>query len=235
MSLQEITGVGYPRPITEVGHLEAVPRRIRAMLGGRAVLDTDNAVYRWEHPYYPAFYLPEADIDARALAELAEHGHVERHPTLPGHVHLAWEALESWFEEEEEVFVHPRSPYVRVDAVRSTRHVRVELDGMLLAESAAPVIVFETGLPTRYYLDRSAVQWDRLSPSATRTACPYKGRTSAHWSVQVGDEIHEDLAWCYDFPTAALTPIAQLVAFYDEKVDLVLDGVARPRPLTKFS
>lgn len=233
--LQEITDVGYPRAISEVGHLEAVPRRIRAMLGGRAVLDTDRAVYRWEHPYYPAYYVPEAAIDARVLADLTEHGHVERHRTLPGRVHLAWDALDSWFEEEEEVFVHPRSPYVRVDALRSTRHVRVELDGILLAESTAPVLVFETGLPTRYYLDRSAVQWDRLSPSTTRTACPYKGRTSGYWSVRVGDEIHEDLAWCYDFPTAALIPIAQLVAFYDEKVDLVVDGVIRPRPLTKFS
>ena len=150
-------------------------------------------------------------------------------------VRIDWAALDSWFEEDEEVFVHPRSPYSRVDALRSTRRVRVELDGVVLAESASPVLVFETGLPTRYYLNRTEVDFGHLVPSRTRTSCPYKGRTSGYWSVRVGGTVHEDLAWSYDFPTRQLLPIAGLIAFYNEKVDVFVDDVRLPRPTTPFS
>ena len=131
--------------------------------------------------------------------------------------------------------MHPRSPYVRVDALRSTRTVRVELEGIVLAESSAPIMVFETGLPTRYYLDRTAVNFAHLRASDTVTACPYKGRTSSYWSVSTRDALHPDLAWSYDFPTRQLLPIAGLIAFYDEKVDVFIDGEAQPRPQTHFS
>ncbi|WP_260428776.1 DUF427 domain-containing protein [Micromonospora globispora] len=131
--------------------------------------------------------------------------------------------------------MHPRNPYARVDALRSTRSVRVELDGVVLAESTSPVLVFETGLPTRYYLNRTDVNFGHLVPSATTTACPYKGRTSGYWSVRVGDTVHPDLAWSYDFPTGALLPIAGLIAFYNEKVDLTVDGERLTRPKTHFS
>jgi uncharacterized protein (DUF427 family) len=122
-----------------------------------------------------------------------------------------------------------------VDALRSTRTVRVELDGVLLAESACPVMVFETGLPTRYYLDRTSVRFEHLVPSDTVTSCPYKGTTSAYWSVRIGEEVHEDLAWAYDFPAAGLRPIAGLIAFYNEKVELTVDGQPLERPTTHFS
>jgi uncharacterized protein (DUF427 family) len=146
-----------------------------------------------------------------------------------------WDALDHWFEEDEEVFVHPRSPYTRVDALRSTRRVRVELDGVLLAESSSPVMVFETGLPTRYYLNRTEIDFEHLEVSDTITACPYKGRTTGYWSVRIGDSVHADLAWSYDFPTRQLLPIAGLIAFYNEKVDTFLDGAALERPSTHFS
>jgi uncharacterized protein (DUF427 family) len=128
----------------------------------------------------------------------------------------------------------PRSPYARVDALRSTRTVRIELDGVVLAESASPVMVFETGLPTRYYLDRTAVHFEHLEPADTVTACPYKGRTSAYWSIRVGGQLYPDLAWAYDFPTRQLLPIAGMVAFYNEKVDVILDGELVERPTTHF-
>ena len=131
--------------------------------------------------------------------------------------------------------MHPRSPYVRVDALRSTRRVRIELDGVVLAESASPVMVFETGLPTRYYLNRSDVDFSLLEPSETVTACPYKGRTSGYWSARVRAQVHSDVAWCYDFPTVALVAIAGLIAFYGEKVDTFLDDQLLERPKTKFS
>jgi uncharacterized protein (DUF427 family) len=89
-----------------------------------------------------------------------------------------WAALDAWYEEDEQVFVHPRNPYVRVDALRSHRAVRVELDGVVLAESACPVMVFETGLPTRFYFDRSDVHFEHLQHTEAETACPYKGVTS---------------------------------------------------------
>jgi uncharacterized protein (DUF427 family) len=153
---------------------------------------------------------------------------------LSATVRLAWDALDAWYEEDEEVFVHPRNPYTRVDALRSTRPVRIELDGLLLAESDAPIMVFETGLPTRYYVDRSAVDFRHLRETSTTTACPYKGRTSTYWSVLTGRAEYPDLAWSYDVPTRQLLPVAGLVAFYNEKVDITLGGERLERPTTHF-
>jgi uncharacterized protein (DUF427 family) len=149
-------------------------------------------------------------------------------------VRFEWDALDAWFEEDEEVFVHPRNPYVRVDALRSTRHVRVEMGGVVLAESASPVTVFETGLPTRYYVNRTEVDFRHLVWSDTVTWCPYKGKTSGYWNVSVGSSTYPDLAWAYDFPTRQLLPIAGMIAFYNEKVDTFVDGELLPRPSTHF-
>lgn len=154
---------------------------------------------------------------------------------LSGTVRFEWAALDAWFEEDERVFVHPRNPYARVDAIRLTRSVRIELDGVALAESSSPVMVFETGLPTRYYLNRTEVNLAHLVSSDTVTECPYKGTTSAYWSVRIGETVCPDLAWCYEFPTRELLPIAGLIAFYNEKVDIVLDGRPLTRPSTPFS
>jgi uncharacterized protein (DUF427 family) len=251
----------YPGPITPTDHIEPVPRRIRAELAGRTVLETSDALYLWEWPFYPQFLIPAADVDPAVLLEEGRTHRVsrgtvadvglrvgERHraaagrryeasriPALVGRIRFDWDALDAWYEEAEQVFVHPRNPYVRVDALRSSRHVRIERDGVVLAESGAPVMVFETGLPPRIYLDRSAVDFTHLVPSDTVTACPYKGRTTAYWSVRTGETEDADLAWSYDFPTLALAPIAGLVAFYDEQVDVFLDGTHRPRPVTHFS
>ena len=141
-------------------------------------------------------------------------------------IRFEWAALDSRFEENEQVFVHPRDPDTRVDALRGSRTVRVEFKGQVLAESAAPVLVFETGLPTRYYFDRTDIDLTHLVASDTETACPYKGVTSGYWSVEAGGRVHPALAWVYDFPTRALAPIAGLIAFYNEKVDLFIDGQA---------
>ncbi|MCW2497012.1 DUF427 domain-containing protein [Jatrophihabitans sp.] len=222
----------YPQILTPVGHVEPVPRRIRAMLAGRFVVDTTKARYVWEIANYPAYYLPAADIDPAVLAGLhVKHGGGE----LAGYVRIRWTALDAWFEEDEQVFVHPRDPYTRVDALRSTRRVRVELDGVVLAESSSAVLVFETGLPTRHYLNRTDLNYDHLAPSGTVTECPYKGTTSAYWNAVINGTEHRDIAWAYDFPTRQLLPIAGLVAFYDEKVDTFLDGQLLERPVTKFS
>jgi uncharacterized protein (DUF427 family) len=251
----------YPKMITPVDHIEPVPRRVRAMLGGEVVLDTTDALYVWEWPNYPQFYIPAADVRAGVLVDedhtqKLRRGTARRHglqaggasrpgaarvytddalPGLAGTVRFDWAALDAWFEEDEEVFVHPRNPYSRVDAVRSTRTVRVELGGLVLAESASPVMVFETGLPTRYYLNRTEVNFEHLVPSPAVTSCPYKGKTTGYWSVRVGETVHPDLAWAYDFPTRQLLPIAGMIAFYNEKVDVSIDGRQLERPVTHFS
>jgi uncharacterized protein (DUF427 family) len=153
---------------------------------------------------------------------------------LSGTVRFEWAAVDAWFEEDERVLVHPRNPYVRVDALRSTRTVRVELEGTMLGESSSPIMVFETGLPTRYYLNRSELDFTHLIPTDTVTECPYKGTTSGYWSIDVGGTVHPDLAWTYDFPTRQLLPIAGLIAFYNERVDIFLDGRQLERPRTHF-
>lgn len=250
----------YPELIVSVDHVEPVPRRVRALLGGEVVLDTIRALYVWEWPHYPQYYIPIADVDGDRLVdeqhpEHLRRGTARRHGlrvgeiSRPGTVHVYaddarqglagtarfdWDALDAWFEEDERVFVHPRDPYVRVDALRSTRRVRIELDGLALAESSSPVMVFETGLPTRYYLNRTEVNFEHLIPTETVTACPYKGRTTGYWSVQAGDDVQSDLAWTYDFPTHQLLPIAGLIAFYNERVDILVDGERLARPTTHF-
>lgn len=251
----------HPGALTPTGHVEPAPRRVRGVLGGITVFDTVAARYVWEWPYYPQYYVPLTDVAPGILVDEMQTeslpvgavgrfglrvGGVTRPgaarvvpedagPPLATTVRFDWDALDAWFEEDEQVFVHPRSPYARVDALRSTRAVQVSLGGLVLAESASPVMVFETGLPTRYYLNRTEVRFEHLVPSDTRSECPYKGRTSGYWSVRVGGDIHRDLAWAYDFPTPALSPIAGLVAFYNERVDIAVDGVETPRPRTHFS
>ena len=112
--------------------------------------------------------------------------------------------------------------------------VQISLDDVVLAETSSPIMVFETGLPTRYYLNRSEINFEHLVPTDTRTACPYKGTTSGYWSIQIGDTSYPDLAWAYDFPTRQLLPIAGLIAFYNEKVDTTVDGQLLERPVTHF-
>jgi uncharacterized protein (DUF427 family) len=224
----------HPSHPVAVGHVEPVGRRIRAVLAGVTVLDTMGARYVWERPAYPQYYIPLQDVLPGALVgdgdgglpqRTLRVGEVERPGAARVHengtVRFRWDAFDAWYEEDERVFVHPRSPYVRVDAQRSTRAVRIELGGVVLAESDAPVMVFETGLPARTYLDRGDVRFEHLEASDTVTACPYKGVTSGYWSARVGDAVQRDIAWTYDFPTAPLLPIAGLVAFYDERVTVI--------------
>lgn len=247
---------GFPEALTPPGRVQPVPRRVRAFIGKSPVVDTIDARYVWERPAYPQFYIPLTDVSANALVpedriEPGPFGWVHVHGVRAGAIHRSagahvlheatdrrldetvrfrWSAFDAWFEEDERVHVHPRNPYTRVDAVRSTRAVCIRLGGVILAESASPVMVFETGLPTRYYLNRSEIDFSRLVPTETVTECPYKGRTSSYWSVRVGRVQHRDLAWSYDSPTSALAAISGLIAFYNERVDITVDGNQVPRP-----
>jgi uncharacterized protein (DUF427 family) len=249
----------YPQMAAKRGRVEPSPRRVRGYADGQLVFDTTRALYVWEVPYYPQYYVPRSDVVDEFLVDDDHPQKVQFGPSrqyslrvgdtvrqgvvrvfdadgdgpVPGTVRFDWDCL-AWFEEDEPIVGHPRNPYSRVDALRAHRHVRVGLDGVLLADTTAPVLLFETGLPTRYYIDRTDVVFANLEPSDTQTLCPYKGVTSGYWSVRVGGTVHADLAWTYDYPLAAVAPIAGMIAFYNEKLDLVVDGVALPRPKTHF-
>ena len=234
---------------------EPTAKRVRAELAGTTVADSTGTLLVWEsRRAVPAYAFPAADVRTDLLRDsdapiagahggdavfwTAEVGDTVAEnaawryadPDLAGHVAFAWEAMDRWLEEDEEVFGHPRDPWHRMDARRSTRHVRVELDGDLLAESRRPTIVFETSLPIRYYLPREDVAMSRLTPTDTRTVCAYKGFAS-YWSA--GAEA--DVEWTYEEPFADAPPIAGLVCFLNEKVDLTVDGVAADRPATQWS
>jgi uncharacterized protein (DUF427 family) len=244
------------------GTVRVVPgaKRVRAYLAGRLVADTTRPFLVWEVPYYPAYYLPLADVAAelvptgktehspsRGEAEIFDvrvdgataQAAARRYPASPLEklrdlVRLDWAAMDEWLEEDEPVYTHPRDPYTRVDILASSRHVRVEVDGVTVADSAQPRILFETGLPPRFYLPLSDVRMDLLRPSGTQTHCPYKG-TASYWSVDTGHGLHPDIVWIYRTPLPESQKIAGLACFYNEKVDLYLDGELQQRPRTHFS
>jgi uncharacterized protein (DUF427 family) len=223
----------YPQMAAVRGRIEPGPRRVRGFLGSELVFDTISARYVWEVPYYPQYYIPVSDVRADVLRSLPA-AKVFDEGTLAGLVRFRWDTLD-WFEEDEPIYGHPRNPYVRVDALRSHRHVTVSMSGVKLADTHCPVMLFETGLPTRYYIDRTDVAFEYLEPSSTHTLCPYKGVTSAYWSVRMADTSAADLAWTYETPLPAVAPIANMVAFYNEKLDITVDGVQLARPSTHFS
>jgi len=210
-----------------IERIEPSPKWIRGTIGDRTVVDTRSAQLVWEHKYYPFWYFPEADVHDDALPTTT----IEE---LPGHVKLDWGVVDRWFEENEEVFVHPRSPYARIDALPSSRQVVVRVGGENVADSRNPTILFETGLPARYYLPPDDVSLDLLSATDTSTGCPYKG-VARYWSVTVDGEEHTDIAWGYDDPLPESAPVKGLICFYNERVDIEVDGEPVERPVSPFS
>jgi uncharacterized protein (DUF427 family) len=229
---------------SEAPRIEPCHKRLRAYLGGHRVVDSTRALLVWERPRVPTYWIPEDDVLA-TLQPALDPGRLDVVAGPPGHQVVArsaarrltdtshaaalaacvtfdWQAMTEWFEEDEPVYVHPRDPYTRVDVLRSSRHVTVSLGEILLADSVRPTLLFETGHRPRYYLPLTDVDIERLEPSDSTTACPYKG-TASYWSVRVGDELHRDLAWTYRTPLPEAQKIAGLVCFYDERVDLSVE------------
>ena len=154
---------------------------------------------------------------------------------LADRVVLTWEpGLLEWTEEDEPVTAHPRDPHKRVEAIASSRRVEVAVDGVTLARSDRPVLLFETHLPTRFYLPVEDVRLDLLEPTDNVSYCPYKGRTDAYWTWP-GPPALPNLAWSYSSPAPAVGAVAGRVAFYNELVDLTVDGVRLERPESPFS
>ncbi|WP_037622987.1 DUF427 domain-containing protein [Streptomyces aureus] len=158
---------------------------------------------------------------------------------LAGHIAFEWfgrvgRGLDHWYEEEEEIFVHPRDPHKRVDALASARHVRVEIEGTLVADTVRPVLLFETALPTRFYIPREDVRLELFVPTAHHTACPYKG-TADYWSLRGDAAVPPNIVWSYPDPLPAVAPIRNLLAFYNEAVDITVDDEPQARPVTPFT
>jgi uncharacterized protein (DUF427 family) len=235
-------------------------KRVRILLAGELVADTTAPLLVWEAPYYPTYYVPASDVIAKLIpaGEASDprlgradvftvqvtggataEGAARRYPASPARqvqdtVRFEWAAMTEWLEEDEPVYTHARDPHTRVDILASSRHVRVEIDGVTVADSHSPRILFETGLPPRYYLPLSDIRTDLLRPSTAQSQCPYKG-TASYWSVDTANGLHEDVVWIYRTPLPESQKIAGLAAFYDERVDVFVDGVPQRRPQTKWS
>ncbi|MCW2865394.1 MAG: hypothetical protein JWP48_7102 [Actinoallomurus sp.] len=236
-------------------YFEPAHKRIRAEFGGETIVDTTGAHLLFETGILPVYYVPETDVRTDLLtrtdhsthcpvkgdaaywtvsaggrtAENAVWGYPEPiAPWLKGFVALYWNAMDAWYEEDEQVFGHPHDPYSRIDILKSSRRVKVSANGEVLAESARPVMLFETGLPVRYYLPREDVRLGALEPSETTSYCAYKGEAS-YWSHG-----SEDVAWTYEAPLREAEPVRDLVCFWNEKVDLEVDGELQERPASRW-
>jgi uncharacterized protein (DUF427 family) len=196
-------------------------KRLRASREGELVCDTTDGIVVWlPKRVVPEYALPRAAVLtelAQGATDLEEHG-------LPGYVLLPFAEFD-WLEEDEPVIGHPHDPYGRIDILRSTRHVRVELDGVVLADTHHPVVVFETNLPPRWYIPMNDVNTAVLTPSDTRTTCAYKGHAS-YFSAP-GDK-GVDIAWVYRQPLREAEPVRDLVAFFAERTDTFVDGAKDP-------
>jgi uncharacterized protein (DUF427 family) len=235
-------------------HVEPTARRIRVRLGGRLVADSERALLmiRYGPKGLPTYFLPRADVAPDALVDevrgpdggsswtvaagpdrAAGAAWTDPHPGLAGHVTFSWRQLE-WYEEDERVVAHARPPYSRVDTLRSSRRVEIRVGGETVAHSVRPLLLFETHLPTRYYLPFDDVRTECLEASDTVTQCPYKG-VARWWSVRAGGRLVPDVAWSYPDPIPENPKIRDLLCFFTERVDLVLDGVPQPRAVSPWS
>ncbi len=244
-------------------HLEPTDRRIRVLLGGTTVADSGRGQLLYLPPPHNAYAFPREDVrwdlirestatdsvsglglvklwSVEAGSKTAENAAwtVPQPPAgldaLAGLVMFRWNLMDAWYEEDDEVFVHPRDPGHRVDVLNSSRHVKVMVNGELVAETRRPRLLFETSLPVRYYIPRLDVRMELLEPTDTLTRCPYKG-VASYWSVSAGGTTHQDLAWSYTSPIPECPKIENLIAFYNERVDLEIDGERLPRPRTPWS
>ncbi len=249
---------------TERIHCEQSPRWVRGMLGGQVIADSKRVMLLLEAGHLPVYYFPPEDVRMDLLVPTDKHTHcpykgdatywsvqigehVSRNAAwayqqpipeavgIKGCMAFYWDKMDAWFEEDEEVYVHARDPYRRVDALRSSRRVKVVVAGETVAESSRPCLLFETGLPTRYYLPKVDVRMDLFVPSETTSRCPYKGLTQ-YYSVKVGEKLVKDIAWYYPYPVPECPRIENLLCFYNERVDeLYVDGERQEKPRTPWS
>jgi uncharacterized protein (DUF427 family) len=243
---------------------ERSPRRVRVKFNGETIADSTDAHLLFETRHLPVYYFPCADVRldlmtptdhhtfcpykgtasywtikvGDRMAENAVWGYpepFEEVAAIGNFLAFYWNQVDAWYEEDEEIFVHPRDPYKRVDVLQSSRPVLVIVGGKTVAETRRARFLFETRLPTRYYIPPEDVRMNLLIPSGKTTACPYKGR-ARYYSVEIGDKRFEDLVWCYPEPLPECAKIKGYLCFFNEQVDEIrVDGMTVPRPLTPWS
>jgi uncharacterized protein (DUF427 family) len=203
-----------------VVYVEPFRRRVRGLVGDRSVVDSEQVLLVHRPGQPPTYAFPEADVDLDG---------VESEPEARGYVRVPWSAIETWFEEDERVLGHPRNPYHRVDCVRTSRRLRVEVAGTVLVDTTETIGVYETALEPRLYVHPEFVRRDLLIASSTTTYCPYKG-TAWYWSAVVGDVVVEDVAWSYEDPLPESLPLSRLLSFDETRAMVTHDlPAARPR------
>jgi uncharacterized protein (DUF427 family) len=252
-----------PPPPGRTIYLEPTPKRIRVQVGGEVIADSRRALILHESGLQPVYYFPPQDVRADVLEPTDRHTHCPKKgeasyytiraggetvdngawyypeplpeaPFIAGLIAFYFDRMGQWLEESEEIVVHPRDPYHRVDVVSTDRHIRISLHGELLAETDQALALFESNLPPRWYLPAQDVVAP-LEPSDTASGCPYKG-TASYYSVKLADgTVATDLIWYYEQPRAEVGRIAGRLCFYNEKVDIELDGKAQERPESPFS
>lgn len=228
------------------------PKRVRVVFGGHIIADSRRAILLRREEAPPVYYFPPDDLQPEILEESgtsAVHtsfGDVKFYTAringkeridaawimdrpekglagLAGYIAFQWDLMDAWFEEDQEIFVHPRDPRKRIDIAASSAHIKVLLKGETVAESHRPTLLFETGLATRYYLPKLDVRQELLVPSDHVTYCPYKGE-ARYYSLRLGNSLLEDLVWHYRYTTLDASPIATLLCFYQERITIEVDG-----------
>jgi uncharacterized protein (DUF427 family) len=219
-------------PTRDVVFVDPSPRRIRAERAGETVLDSRRVKLLHRHGALARYFVPREDVRWDRLGGVEPVPPPPEAPGLDDHVSFEWDDLDAWFEEDERLIAHAIDPYHRVDVRRTSRHVVVSVNGHLLAESRRAAALFETGLPTRWYVPREDVVAE-LARSELHTECAYKGLAS-YWSVRAGDELLENVCWSYPDPRHDAMPVRDLVCFFNEAVDLDIDGERQERPQTPW-
>jgi uncharacterized protein (DUF427 family) len=251
-----------PRPAGIIYFADS-PRRIRGVFAGETIVDSRHASLLHEQGHLPVYYFPQDEVRMELLQPTDHTSHcpfkgdasywsvqvgdrtsenaawsypdpIEGAPPLAGYIAFYWNKLDEWFEEDEPAIVHARDPFHRVDILDTSRHVKVSVNGNVAAESRRARVLFETGLPPRWYFLPEDVRADALVKSDTQTGCAYKGFAS-YWSVRAGDGVEEDLVWFYPSPRREAERIRGYLAFFNERVDLELDGELQERPQTPWS
>ena len=239
--------------------LEPLGRRVRGYLNGAPVVDSLNARVMLEKGHLPVYYFPRTNVAEQSLTPTDHHtfcphkgdasyctvsagtksvrngawGYLEPFPHLAPLADLVafyWNAMDEWWEEDEQVFVHARDPRKSITVVECFRPIEVVLDGTVVASTRRARRLDETNLPARYYFPPEDVRSDLLVPSE-----PYKGE-AVYWSARMAERTVEDVVWSYPRPIAECPRIASLMCFFNEVVDTILiDGVAEPKTRTEWS
>jgi len=243
-------------------YIEPCYKRVRVVVGGETIADSRHTLLLSESGHQPGYYFPPEDVRPDVLEPSDRHtrcpkkGEASYHTIrvgdkvveagawyypeplagaepIKGMIAFYWDRVDQWFEEDEEVFVHARDPYHRVDVIPTSRHIKISLDGEVLAESTRAMALFESNLPIRWYLPREDVTAE-LESTDTVTRCPYKG-TASYYAVkrQDGDSV-KDLIWYYDDPLRAVDRIAGRLCFFNERCDVEVDGEREGRPDTTW-